>query len=224
MQKMVALGSHDLFISLHTFPGDETKNQASRDFNTTIHHLNDFGTLNNITVHILDTPKNPYGLMQLTRWLDENGLSSIQIVLSLAQLVNYGNGYKYDTVIQSRSSLLYFTAPGWDSYGMSYGNNVPITKVNDSTKDAVGKMLLHVCTLRQCPYDTKSKERVEISKSYIKDGSIPLGKQSGLKTIYKNIQLKKGAVTFYPLIMDSVYSSLDEEFIDVHFVESLLLQ
>ena len=229
MHKMNTLGSHDLIVSLHTFPGDQTTNQTRNDFNTTIHYLDGLGTQLNITLHILDTPKNVYTLMPLTRWLDKNGLSSVKIVLNLAQLVNYGNSYKYDSVVQSRSSLLYVTAPGWDSYGMSYGNNVPISNVNDSTKEEVGKMLLHICTLRQCPYNlkhtestnstTRSSERpyhVTTSDGYTDDTSehvVKEGKESS--------QIK--SPTFYPLIMDSVYSNFNEEFADVHFVESLLL-
>ena len=114
MLKMATLGSHDLIVSLHTFPGDEAKNQSSSDFNKTLHTLNDFGAQSNITVHLLDTPKNAYGsLMPLSRWLEESGLSSIKIVLNLARLVNEGISSKYDTVIQSQSRLLYVAAPGW---------------------------------------------------------------------------------------------------------------
>ena len=165
--------------------------------------------------------------MPLTRWLDENGLSSVKIVLNLAQLVNYGNSYKYDTVVQSRSSLLYVTAPGWDSYGMNYGNNVPISNVNDSTKEEVGKMLLHVCTLRQCPYNLKPIKDVE-SNTY-RSSEQPLRVNTSdehtaehIKREVKEISETNSAM-FYPLIMDSVYSTFDEEFADVHFVESLLL-
>ena len=219
LRKAVGLQSRDFIVSLHSFPADQTKNKSNQDFNETFQVLAYFGAQPNFTVHILDTPKNPYSLLPLTRWLDENHLSSIQIVLNLAQLVNYGNSYKYDTVIQSRSRLLYFNAPGWDSYGTSYGNNVPITKVNDSTKDAVSKMLLHVCTLRQCPYDNRSMKREETTHS--KNGGISVGKENTLRNIPG--ELKKPG-TFYPLIMDSVYADLDEEFADIHFVESLLLQ
>ena len=222
MHKMNILRSHDLIISLHNFPGDEFTNQSHRDFNVTVHYLNNLGTQLNITLHMLDTPKNPYSLMPMTRWLNENGLSAIKMVLNLALLVNYGSSYKYDTVIQSQSSLLYVTAPGWDLYGSSYGNNIPITKVNDSSKEAVGKMLLHVCTLRQCPYNSKQIKGLESPHS------IQLYKlqQRMLQTTLHNEQAKNGqnlAGTLYPLMLDSVYSNLDEEFADVHFVESLLL-
>ena len=221
MHKMNILGSHDLIISLHGFPGDETNNQSSRDFNATIHYLNNLGTQLNITVHMLDTPKNSYSLMPLTRWLDENGLSSVKIILSLALLVNYGSSFKYDTVIQSQSSLLYVTAPGWDSYGMSYGNNVPIIYVNDSTKEAASKMLLHVCTLRQCPYNSEQVNKASLSTTELQQHT----KVSTTITLRKEHTESERmlAGNFYPLIMDSVYSSLDEEFADVHFVESLLL-
>ena len=218
MHKMNTLGSHDLIISLHNFPGDESTDQSRRDFNATIHYLNNLGTQLNITLHMLDTPKNPYSLMPLTRWLDENNLSTIKIVLNLALLVNYGNSYKYDSVIQSQSSLLYVTAPGWDSYGTSYGNNVPIINVNDSTQEAVGKMLLHVCTLRQCPYDSKHLESHHPKRQW---HTLHKMRTTLLKEHTKSEQ--KFAGTFYPLIMDSVYSNPDEEFADVHFVESLLL-
>ena len=77
MHKMNILGSHDLIISLHNCPTDETKNQSNRDYNETIHYLNNLGTQLNITVHMLDTPpKNAFSLVLLIRWLDENGLSS----------------------------------------------------------------------------------------------------------------------------------------------------
>ena len=218
MHKMNTLGSHDLIISLHNFPGDESTNQSRRDFNATIHYLNNLGIQLNITLHMLDAPKNPYSLMPLTRWLDENNLSTIKIVLNLALLVNYGNSYKYDSVIQSQSSLLYFTAPGWDSYGTNYGNNVPIINVNDSAKEAVGKMLLHVCTLRQCPYDSKHLESHHPKRQW---HTLHKMRTTLLKEHTKSEQ--KFAGTFYPLIMDSVYSNPDEEFADVHFVESLLL-
>ena len=220
MHKMNILGSHDLILSLHDFPGDESTNQSRRDFNATIHYLNNLGTQLNITLHMLDTPKNPYSLMPLTRWLDENGLSTIKIVLNLALLVNYGSSYKYDSVIQSQSSLLYVTAPGWDSYGMSYGNNVPVINVNDSTKEAVGKMLLHVCTLRQCPYDSKHLESHHPKRQW---HTLHKMRTTLLKEHTKSEQKFADTCTVYPLIMDSVYSNPDEEFADVHFVESLLL-
>ena len=234
MHKMNILGSHDLVLSLHGFPADETKNQSSRDFNATIHYINNLGAQLNITVHMLDTPKNAYSLMPLTRWLDENGLSSVKIVLNLAQLVNYGSNYKYDTVIKSRSSLLYVTAPGWDSYGSSYGNNVPIANVNDSTKEAVCQMLLHACTLRQCPYmcmynslpiKTKLSSLKLECQQYTRVSSTTLHKVSTaipLQNEHTDSQ-QKLAGTFYPLMMDSVYSNLDEEFADIHFVESILV-
>ena len=224
MHKMNILGSHDLIISLHGFPGDEPTNQSRNDFNATIHYLNNLGTQLNITLHMLDTPKNPYSLMPLTRWLDGNGLSSVKIVLNLALLVNYGSSYKYDTVIQSQSSLLYVTAPGWDTYGLSYGNNVPVVHVNDSTKEAVGDMLLHVCTLRQCPYNSKPIKNLESPHSTSKlQQRKPHRVTSTLQVKRRTRSGHELAGTFYPLIMDSVYSNLDEEFADVRFVESLLL-
>ena len=222
MYKMSIIGSHDFIVSLHGFPADETKNQSCKDFNATIHYLSNLGTQLNITVHMLDTPKNPFSLMPLTRWLDENALSSVKIVLNLAQLVNYGESYKYDTVIQSQSSLLYVTAPGWDSYGNSYCNNVPIVNVNASTKIAVSKMLRHVCTLRQCSYNfstfytRQSHEHQQNTEAFGRTVH-----KTNAKTFLQNKY--SDVATFYPLIMDSVYSTSDEEFADVHFVESLLL-
>ena len=224
MYKINILGSHDLIISLHGFPGDEATNQSRRDFNATIHYLNNLGTQLNITLHMLDTPKNAYSLMPLTRWLDENGLFSIKLVLNLALLVNYGSSYKYDTVIQSQSSLLYVTAPGWDLYGMSYGNNVPIANVNASSQEAVGKMLLHVCTLRQCPYNSKPIRSFESPHSTYELQQHMLHKMRSTTPQKEHARSEqKLAGTFYPLIMDSVYSNLDEEFSDVRFIESLLL-
>ena len=105
MHKMNVLGSHNLIISLHTLPADEANNQSKRDFNTTVHYLNKLGNQLNITIHMIDTPKNVYSLMPLTRWLDENDLSSVHIVLNLAQLINYGKSYKYDTVTVSYTHL-----------------------------------------------------------------------------------------------------------------------
>ena len=93
-------------------------------------------------------------------------------------------------------------------------------------------MLLHICTLRQCPYNsTQITKRSESSHSIVKRRqhtkmySTKLHKMSTTITLQnehtESEQMLAG--TFYPLIMDSVYSSLDEEFADVHFVESLLL-
>lgn len=242
MYKMNTLGSHDLIISLHTFPSDETKNQSNSDFSAAIKNLNELGTQLNITLHILDTPKNVYLLMPLTRWLEEYNLTSLKIVLNLAQLVNYGRSLKYDAVIQSQSSFLYVTAPGWDSYGNIYGNNVPIANINDSTKEAVGEMLRHVCTLRLCPHNSKpiggrsandaaNATTSELSNGwshYDKEVRTPpsQSKRSTLNDVVRECDEKSlmKAGTFYPLIMDSVYASFDEEFADVHFVESLLLE
>ena len=104
-------------------------------------------------------------------------------------------------------------------------------------------MLLHVCTLRQCPYSsekdgtTPAKLRQQhLHDVYEDSASTSLDKKIDSlldKKHFANIsptsrqgggREMRGTASLLPLIMDSVYSCLDEEFADVHFVESLLLK
>ena len=225
IQKMYALGSQNLIISLHTFPGDESKQKIADDINSTVHYLNDLGTQHNITLHMLDTLKNPYSLMPMSRWLAEHNLSSIQLVLNLARLVNYGYDYKYDTIINTTSSLLYISAPGWDAYGTNYADNVPIAAANATGREQISKMLNHICSLRNCPYSTNGTTEREYSMSSGVHRNEPLAyvnEIGGTKWIGRK-QEQTGA-TFYPFVMDAVYTNEDEEFNDVNIIETLLYQ
>ena len=150
LHKMAALGSHNFTLSLHAFTGDRT--QSEMDFNTTLHFITNSASPLNITVYMLDARKNPFELLPLSRALDSYGLSNMSIVLNLARLINYGEGAKPDSIIQQRSPLLYVSAPAWDSLGIGYAVNLPISCANTTGRTQVTDMLHHVCALRLCPY------------------------------------------------------------------------
>ena len=207
LYKMHTLSSHNLILSLHAFPTGQPKNKSLQDFNSTLHHLNTLGSELNITLHMLDTPKNPYDVQKMDQWLLSCNLESIQFVLNTGSLVAYGDTYKYDSLISSRSSLLYVTAPGWDMYGTHYADNLPFSNVNDTIKTEVEEMLEHICTLRECPYPSKGTR-----PGY----TFPTG-------IHFVKHMENGSGKFYPFVMDAVYANHDEEFVDIHTVENLLL-
>ena len=150
LHKMAALGSHNLTLSLHAFTAGKT--QAEADFNATLHFITHLATPLNITVSMLDARKNPFELLPLSRALDSYGLPDMSIVLNLARLISYGEGAKPDSIIQRRSPLLYVSAPAWDSLGIGYALNLPISCANSTGRAQVADMLRHVCTLRLCPY------------------------------------------------------------------------
>lgn len=150
LHKMNVIGSHNLTLSLHTFTNGSKQSQI--DFNDTLHYIIAIATPLNITVHMLDARKNPFDLLPLTRALDSYSLSNMPIVLNLARLINYGNESKYDPIIRERSSMLYINAPAWDTLGIGYANNLPITCTNMTGRAQVINTLTHVCTMRLCPY------------------------------------------------------------------------
>ena len=242
LHKMSSLGSRDLIMSLHVFPSGQSSDQSLEEFNATLHYLSKVGSDLNITLHMLDSPKNPRDLPSLNRWLLSCNLASIEFVLNTARLVVYGYNSKYDDIITTRSSLMYVNAPGWDRYGINYADNVPLSTVNMTVRSQVIDMLKHVCSLRQCPYQSKNtkplatKPRVELSDSqqaavFAKEGSRQFKLPLELLELNTNLQgkvqetdMKKGPNSgkLYPLVMDAAYASQDEEFADVHFVETLL--
>ena len=241
LHKMSSLGSHDLIMSLHVFPSGQSSDQSLEEFNATLHYLSKVGSDLNVTLHMLDSQKNPRDLPSLNRWLLSCNLASIEFVLNTARLVVYGYSSKYDDIITTRSSLMYVNAPGWDRYGINYANNVPLSTVNMTVRSQVIDMLKHVCSLRQCPYQSKNtkplvtKPRVKLSDSqeqqaavFAKEGSrqfkLPLELNTNLQGKVQETDMRKGPISgkLYPLVMDAAYASQDEEFADVHFVETLL--
>lgn len=199
IEKTSALGSHDLVISLHILPSAQSKEASEKDFNATLHFLMKKAASLDITLHMLDTPKNPFQLMPLSRWLESNGLLSMKFVLNLASLVEYGSNFKTDSIISSRSSLLYVSAPGRDDFGMNYTVNTPISKTSESNRKDVATMVTHVCSLRLCPYRGGTQEKPSQAAS-------------------------SNGEEFYPFIMDAAYEDLNEEYNDVHWIEQLLLE
>lgn len=203
LAKMAKVGSKDLVLCLHIFPGDQSKKSTFEQFNTTLHYLNKLGKLFNISLHILDTPKNQLSLLPMSRWLDTYNLSTIKFVLSTSALLDY-EIYKYDTLLATRTSLLYVNAPGWDLFGMKYTNNAPITK-NETTKHQVTEVLKHICSLACCPYNKLQ----QTSNKLVKEPR---------EYKYSSRQCH----TILPIVMDGLYFSQDEEFSDVRTVEELL--
>ena len=151
--KMAALGAHYLTISLHTFTNGSS--QSEQDFNSTLHYILKLATPLNITVNVLDARKNPFELLPLSRALDSYGLKNTSFILNLARLVNYGNLTKYDPIIKLRSEMLYLSAPAWDSLGIGYAVNLPLSCANKTGQAQVKEELTHICSIRNCPYDTR---------------------------------------------------------------------
>jgi len=185
---------------------------------------------------------NPRDLMALDRWLLASNLGSIEFVLNAARLVVYGYSYKYDNIISSRSSLMYVNAPGWDMYGTNYADNVPLWTVNVTVRSQVQARLKHVCSLRQCPYQSNSTGTVTMKTREVSDNQkqtlvfdkkgiskskfkLPLKLNTNLngKVLDTDGKERFASGKVYPLVMDAAYGSQDEEYADVHFVETLLL-
>ena len=152
MPKMAALGARHLTLSLHTFTNDSS--QSKQDFNTTLHYILNLATPLNISVHMLDARKNPFELLPLSRALDSYGLSNMSFVPNLARLINYGDETKFDSIIKARSDMLYVSAPAWDSLGIGYAVNLPLSCANSTARAQVKDSLNHICALRLCPYRT----------------------------------------------------------------------
>lgn len=203
LSKMTKLGSNDLVLSLHVFPGDQTKQSTFQQFNKTLHHLNKLAKLFNISLSILDTPKNQLSLLPMSRWLDTYNLSSIKLVLSTSALLDYKD-YKYDTLLTRRTSLIYVNAPGWDLFGMKYTNNEPITK-NRTIELQVTRVLKHICSLVCCPYTKLCQTSNKLTEN---------------SHNYKN----RLSTQILPIVLDGVYLSQNEEFSDTRAVEQLLAQ
>ena len=152
MPKMALLGAHCLTLSLHTFTNGSS--QSEQDFNATLHYIVDLATPLNITVNMLDARKNPFELLPLSRALDSYGLTNMSVVPNLARLINYGEHTKFDPIIQRRSAMLYVNAPAWDSLGIGYAVNLPLSRANATGQGQIIDFLSHICTLRPCPYRT----------------------------------------------------------------------
>ena len=198
IEKMSFLGSHDLVVSLHIFPFGQSNEDSRRDFSTTLQSLMKNATKYNITLHMLDTPKNPLPLMPLSRFLDSNNLTSIKFVLNAAGLVAYGTDYTYDDIITNRSDLLYLNAPGIDQFKSNYTLNAPISKADVTTRKSVAAVMSHVCTLRQCPYKaTKKKPKL----------SVPGNLSSAA----------------YSFAIDATFEDVDDEYREIKWVEMFLL-
>lgn len=232
LSKMNALGCQNLVISLHVFPGDQTRDATSRQFNVTLHYINDRAKLLNITVHLLDTPKNQYELMPMSRWLDDYGLSSVKFVLCLSRLIEYGYNYKHDEIITSRTSMLYINAPGWDLFGNKYTDNQLIHKTNKTARTVVAKMLHHFCTLVRCPYKTSSMKKAYRNEDpwKIKQQSKPDKDREMFTRTHQKHEYGKTTARFknrneeevIPIVMDGVFESHDEEYEDIRLIEQLL--
>ncbi|XP_064403556.1 uncharacterized protein LOC135349038 [Halichondria panicea] len=204
LKKMAILGSHDLILSLHIFPGDQSKESTFEQFNTTLQFLRELAKPLNITLHILDTPKNQLELLPMSRWLETYSLSSISFALSTSALLAFTD-YKYDTILTTRTSMLYINAPGWDLFGLKYTNNEAISK-NQTTELEIKQLLKHICSLVCCPY-AKSPKTQTLDK---------LAKQQN--HMYRGTQCNN----VLPFVMDSVYLNQDEEYSDIRAVEQLL--
>lgn len=196
LHKMPLLGSAHLIVSLHAF--SDSRNQSEAEFNATLHNVTGLASLLNVTVHMLDARKNPLELLPMSRFLDSCLLPSMQFALNLARLVNYGQSYKYDTIVQSRSSLLYLSAPAWDQFGIGYAVNLPLSQANSTGRQQVEETLQHVCSLRTCPYESSHTH------------------------IWKKSPAPSQPAT-YPLILDAVYENTDQMFADISFLETFLL-
>ena len=241
LDKMNVVGSRDLIISLHLFPGDQTKNTTLEQFNTTLHYISDKAKQLNITLHLLDTPKNEYEMMPMSRWLDTYGLSSIKFVLNLARLIEYGYSYKYDAIISSRTSMFYINAPGWDLFGNKYTDNQPIHKTNETTRLQVSKMLRHICSLVRCPYNTSNggyrrqrgdmkmqtphkemnKDLKQITHTYL--NKLRKNYRESDTTNDSRDREDGGNYNVCTIVLDAVFDSQDEEYEDVQIIEQVLI-
>lgn len=205
LEKMAVMKAHDLVISLHILPSGQSRPESELQVNTSLHLLANSAGQRNITLHMLDTPKNPFSLLSTSRWLQEIGLdSSMKFVLNLASLIQYGINYKYDEIIQSRSDLLYVNALGKDPFGTNYTLNSPISKASPASRKGVATMVSHICTLRRCPYGETNAGTDLVSGG---------GRDS-----------HGSDKVFYPFVMDAAFAGLDEEYWDIHWIENLLLQ
>lgn len=209
MLKADALGSRNIILSLHKYPLNWLNNQSLEDFSTTLHYLNGVASTLNITLHMLDTAKNPMAIPVLNNWLVDNGLSSIHLILNLARLVTYGYHQQYDDLISSRSSMLYVDAPGWDVVEYHFADSLPLAQVNSTVRKETVEMLEHVCSLQQCPYRSVLSESRELAK------------QKSSTHAPRSSHHSSNIV--YPLVMDAAYDSQDSEFADVNIVENVLL-
>lgn len=230
--KMNVLGSRNLVISLHLFPGDQTKETTIEQFNNTLHYINNNAKLLNITLHLLDTPKNQYELMPMSRWLDNYGLSSIKFVLNLARLIVYGYSYKYDAIISSRTSMVYINAPGWDLFGNKYTDNQPVHTTNETTRLQVAKMLLHICSLVRCPYNNSNSYTLHKGDKQTQSPHKEMNKEIKHNRLRKdNRETTRGSrghggggtYNGCTIVLDAVFDGQDEEYEDVQTIEQLLI-
>ena len=198
LPKMAALGSHHLILSLHTFTNGSS--QSQQDFNSTLHYILNLAAPLNISVSMLDAHKNPFELLPLSRALDSYGLVNMSLVPNLARLINYGDNTKFDSILQKRSDILYVSAPAWDSLGIGYAVNLPLSCANATGQAQVKESLKHICSLRLCPY------------------------QPTRNTFFSPINLYHDlSGSAYPLVLDAFYQSKDELWADVLFLETFLL-
>ena len=164
LNKTAMLGAHSLILSLHAFTNNS--NQSKADFNATLHYILAMATPLNITVHMLDARKNPFSLPALIRALDSFSLHNMSITLSLARLINYGDYSQYDSIIKLRSPMMYVSAPAWDSLGIGYAVNMPISCANTTGKAQIISALTHVCSLRACPYSASPSYPLILDAAY----------------------------------------------------------
>ena len=218
LYRMYTLGAQRLIISLHLFPGDQSKDSTFEQFNATLHYLLNQAKTLNITLHFLDTPKNQFDLLPLSRRLDEFGLSSLTFVLNTARLLEYTTTYKYDTILTTRTSMLYINAPGWDLFGMKYTGNELISK-NETTKTEISQLLKHICSLVCCPYRTTSDNQFKVkNQRTVNKGHIK--KDSKFEQYQMVTNCEESDIL--PIVMDSLYQNQDQEFIDTHIIEQFL--
>ena len=215
IHKMYGLGSQNLVISLHKSPTGQSENKTLMEFNTTIHYLVHLASQLNITVHMLDTPKNQFNVRQLLRWMESSNLAGVKLVLNLAQIIS-GDALNYDTEITYNSSMLYINAPGWQ-YGRSYANNIPVSQTNATIQSALTSKLNHICDLRECPYRKPYQHFLPTSDWH-----------HNYRTLqHASDEKKSGRVPrrpFYPMVLDGVYENYDTEFADVNFLEGILVE
>ena len=159
MVKMVALGSHDLILSLHRIPENYiTYFETLSSFNDTLWLLFNQALTLGINVHIRDTAKNPLGTLALSGWLQACNLSGIKIGLNTGILYNEGfNPDIQSLVVTQAAGFVFISAPSYDMFGQLYSETSPLAGADILTQGQIMTIISKICLLRgYCPYSSDS--------------------------------------------------------------------